>query len=79
MSSVVVALTRSTRTILLDASLSGLNNPNLVNLGGGPLPRILSTAIHEMVHALDHIANLKNSDLGVKEGWSDDRWWNIKQ
>ena len=64
---------RATRTILLDASLAGLNNPNLVSLGGMTLPRPLSTAIHEMVHALDHISNLVNSDLGVKEGWDTDR------
>ena len=65
--------TRNTRTILLDASLAvaGLNNPNLVSLAGAqPLPRPLTSAIHEMVHALDHILNLSNSDLGVKEGRS---------
>ncbi len=35
--------TRSTKTILLDVSLSGLNNPNLVNLGGIPLAITWST------------------------------------
>ena len=59
----------STKTILLDASWPGLDNPNLVSLDGLTLPRPLTSAIHEMVHALDHLANLGGSDLGVKDGW----------